>query len=1058
MGLPNFSIKRPVTIMMIYSAVILMGVISWSKLPQELFPPVTYPQLTIITTYENAAPEEVETQITKLIEEAIGTVGRLRRISSISKEGTSIVVAEFLWGTNMDFASLGLREKLDLIKEMLPLDAQEPLVKKFNPFDLPVMTLSVTGEMNPARLRVVTEGVIKDELEKIEGVASASVVGGIEREILVEVNQDKLQAAGLSILDVTRAVGEANINYPAGTIKEAFTEYLVRTLGEFTEVSEIPKISVGIDKVDKGQGFPAYHAARKHLSDVGDKEGETRLMLLSDVAVVKDTFKEPTSISRFNGRDNISVLIQKQAQANSIEVVGKVNRALKVIRERLPPGVAVAVVYDQSVFIKEAIRGVTDSAYQGGILAFIVLLFFLKNLASSLIVAVTIPLSILASFFCMYFSGISINIMSLGGLALGIGMLVDCAIVVIENIFRHREMGYSAEESANLGTEQVAAAIGSTTWTTIAVFLPLIFVIGIAGQIFKQLALTITYSLTASLAVAMTIIPVLTCIFLKKKPKVMVNISSDTATVPKSGFFQKMDKFYGSILSVFIRYPKTCILGVFILFLVSMGLVTFINKEFMPKVDQGQFIIKVDMPTGTVLEATDKIIREIEDKLFKIPDVENISISIGSTKGRVGEESIESLGPHQGQLMVNLKKKRDLSSSGVIQDLKLKLVKTDLEGADLKYVLQESVFKSAFLESKPVVFEVKGNDLTVIKNIALEIQRRLTGIPGLYGIENSLTMPAPETKINIKKDKAALYQLSVNDIASTAHIAIKGLTISKFREKGKEYDIRVRLREKDRKNVGRLRNMIVHTPLGIDVPLSELAAFSVGKGPSQINRLDQERVVLVSANIYKRALDKVMTDVDAALAGIKVPEGYKIKAGGESKEMGDSFQSLIFALVLSVVLIYMIMASQFENLWQPFVIMFTVPMSLIGVVWALIITNTSLNIVSILGVIILGGIVVDNGIVLIDFVNVSRKEGMKLEEALVYGSKVRLRPILMTAATTILGLVPLAMGIGEGAKLQAPMAITVIGGLTIATFLTLAVIPSIYLVTQRFLDKIGKKT
>ena len=1054
MGLPGFSVKKPVTIGMIYLSVILMGVISWQRLPQELFPPITLPQLTIVTTYENAAPEEVETQITKIIEEAIGTVSRLKRISSISKEGISIVIAEFSWGTSMDFASLGLREKIDLVKERLPDDAQEPLVKKFNPFDLPIMTLSVTGPVHPARLRDITERFIKDELEKIDGVASASVVGGIEREILVEIDQDKLQASGVALLNVTRAIGSANVNYPAGTIKEEFTEYLIRTLGEFQEVSEIEKVIVGTDVKGKDVGFPIYRKV-KEQDQQGEQEGEERrLISLAEVAKVEDTFKEATSLSRFNGKDNVSVQIQKQAQANSIEVAKEIRRVLKDIKERLPKGITATVVYDQSIFIKDSIMGVTNASLQGGVLAFFVLLFFLKDIASAFIVAFSIPLSVLASFFMMFFSGISINIMSLGGLALGIGMLVDNAIVVMENVFRHMEAGRDPAAASSEGADEVAGAITASTWTTIAIFLPLIFVIGIAGQIFKQLALTVTYSLTASLMVALTMIPVL---MMKIKGKKKVVKGPVTENGSKSGFFKTMDTFYGFILSIFIKHPLICLFVIFLIFVGSMSVFSVLDKEFMPKVDQGQFIIKVDMPTGTVLEATDRVVKKIEDTLLKLPDVENISVMIGSTKGKVGGETIESLGSHQGQVMVNLKKEKKHPSSWVVQDLKDKISKLNLRHIDIEYILQESMFKTAFSEAKPIALEVKGIDLVMLKNIAEKIGKGLSNIPGVYGVEDSLAPPAPETKINIMKDRASSYDLSVNDITQTAHMGIKGYVVSKFKEKGKEYDIKVRLREQDRKNLSKLRRLIVRSPLEIDVPLSEVSYFTVGKGPSQVNRLDQERVILVSASIYKRSLDKVIEDVEKVLSDIELPDGYKVTLGGESQQMQDSFKSLMFALILSIILIYMIMASMFENLWQPFVIMFTVPLSLIGVAWALYFTHTSLNVVGFLGIIILGGIVVNNGIVLIDFVNTSRKKGMKLEESLMYGSKIRMRPILMTALTTILGLLPLALGLGEGSKLQSPMAITVMGGLAVATFLTLAVIPSVYLVTQKVLDRIGKK-
>ncbi len=1055
MGLSHFSVARPVTIIMIYSAIILLGIICLGRLPQELFPPLNYPQLTIVTTYENAAPEEVETQITKIIEEAIGTVSRLRRISSISKEGTSIVFAEFLWGTNLDFAAVNLREKIDLVKERLPQDAEEPLVKKFNPFELPVMTLSVTGPMHPARLREITEHYIKDEVEKIEGVASASVVGGVEREILVEVNQDKLRASNIPILDVTRAIGEANVNYPAGTIKESFTEYLIRTLGEFQAVPEIGRIAVSLDTRGKEEGtYPVYSKnVKTQFLEEEQQKAEKRLILLSDISTVNDTFKEVSSISRFNGKDNISVQVQKQAMANTLDVVNKINQALKEIKVRLPNGVEVEVSYDQSIFIKESITGVTDAAWQGGVLAFLVLLFFLRDFVSSLIVSMAIPLSILPCLILMFFSGISINIMSLGGLALGIGRLVDDAIVVTENIFRHQHMGDDLKTASSVGAWEVAAAISSSTLTTITVFLPLVFVVGVAGQIFKQLSLTIAYALMASLFTAMTMIPVLTS-KLTKLPKVTGEGAEDKS---KTKFFVTMDRFYGKLLAKFLDNPWRYIGLIFVIFLASMALFGVIDKEFMTPIDQGQFIIKLDMPMGTVLEETDKVAAKIEAVLLKVPQVESVSLNIGSTKGKVGEEAIESLESHQAQIMVNLKKKRKLSSSEVIYQLKGKMKPINLENGNIEYVLQESIFKSAMMETKPVVIEIKGLDLTTLKNLSEDVQRKLGDIEGLYGIQTSLAPPSPETKVNIIKEKASLYEISVNDIAQTAHIGIKGLTVSKFKEKGKEFDIKVRLREKDRKDLNKLRNLVVHSPLGIEVPLSELAYFSVGKGPSQIKRVDQERVIVVSANIYQRALNKVMADVVAVLNAMKVPDGYKVNLGGESKQMEESFNSLMFALILSFVLIYMIMASMFENLWQPFVIMFTVPVSLIGVALALFITHTSLNIISLLGVIILGGIVVNNGIVLIDFVNHARREGMPLKEALAHGSKVRLRPILMTALTTILGLLPLALGLGEGSKLQQPMAITIMGGMTVATFLTLVLIPAIYLVTQRFLDRIKQK-
>ena len=1049
MNLPHFSVRRPVTVIMSFSAIILLGVMSWNRLPQELFPPITYPQLTVVTTYENAAPEEIETQITRIIEESIGTVSNLRRISSISKEGISIVIAEFLWGTNMDFAALGVREKIDLIKERLPIDSEEPIVKKFNPFDLPIMTLSITGDMHPARLRLITQKYIEDEIEKIEGVASADVAGGIEREILVEVDQDKLQASGIPILDVVNSVRDANMNYPAGTIKEVFTEYLIRTIGEFTEVSEIENISVSREKDDEtaGRRFPQYSREDTPFTMQSRREiSEDRLILLKDVAKVKDTFKEVTSVSRYNGKDNISISIQKQAVANTIGVATRIRAALEEIRKSVPSSVNIEIVYDQSAFIKNAINGVRDAALQGGVLAFLVLLVFLRNVRSSVIVTLSIPISIMVTFSFMYFGGLSLNMMSLGGLALGVGMLVDNAVVVIENIFRHRQTNADAKSSASGATEEVSGAIFASTLTTIAIFAPIVFVIGIAGQLFKELAFTVTFSLLGSLVVALSLIPVLSVITKEKAKKK----EKEEIRYADSLFY----KGYTGFLKWFLSHKVLTFFIVLLIFAVSIYTFTFVDKELMPKIDQGQFMINTTMPMGTLLDITDKVTNKIEKILLNIDDVESVTVTVGSTKGKSGEEALQALGSHQSRIIVNLKKERKRPTQEVIQELKSSLGRVDLEKAEIEYLLQESMFKTSIMGSAPVALEVKGEELPLIRKYAVTTKKMISKIPGIYGVKTSLTPPSPETKAHVIKDKASIYGLSVTDIAQTSHIAIKGYIVTKFKEKGREIDVKVRLREEDRNNISKLRRLLVHSPLGLDIPLSEVSYFGIGKGPSQIERLDQERTVIVSANIYKRGLDKVVEDVKKVLSKIKLPEGYIIKIGGESAQMQESFNSLIFALVIAIALVYMIMASIFESLWQPFIIMFTVPLSLIGVAWALLITNTTISIIVLLGIIMLGGIVVNNGIVLIDYVNLLRAKGTSLYDAIIAASQTRLRPIMMTALTTVLGLVPMALSTGEGSELRAPLAITVMGGLLIATFLTLVIIPTLYLTTQLLLNKI----
>lgn len=1034
MKLPNFSISRPVTTIMVILGVVLFGFISLRKLPQELFPPITYPKLTVVTSYENAAPEEVESLITRVVEEAAGTVSGVRRITSTSKEGLSLVIAEFGWNQDMDFAALGVREKIDLIKERLPRDAEEPVVIKFNPFELPVMTLSLTGEEDMVRLRHIAEKRIKDELEKIDGVASASVSGGLEREIRVEVDQGRLHANKVSILDVASALSAANLNYPGGTIKESFYEYLVRTLGEFEHIDEIKEISISVDETTSEE--------EKTIMEEEELRGkeEKRLILLKEVAKVIDGVKERGSFSRFNGEENISISVQKQAQVNTIQVINRIKEALRLIKEDLPPNMKFDVIYDQSTFIKDSINGVKDAAIQGGCLAFLVLLFFLRSFRSSTIVTFSIPVSIMVAFTLMFFGKLSINMMSLGGLALGVGMLVDNAVVVIENIFRRREEGEEAKEAAKKGAGEVSNAVTASTLTTIAVFLPMVFVVGIAGQLFKQLAFTVTFSLIASLVVALTLIPLLA--------STAKSNSKGGSKTRKSWILSQIEQSYNVLLPLFLKAKFVGLILVLIAFIGSMGLFLKVDKELMPKADLGQFLLKVEMPAGTRLEATDGVVRKIEKHLLDHRETKDVSSIVGSTKGRGAKDIVERLGSHQAQIVVNLKEERRISTDTFVQRLKDTLSKMKLEGAKIEYILQSSVLQASLEETGPITIAIKGESLNTLKNLALKLQDKMGYIKGLYDIKDNIAEPSPETKVHVLKEKASLYGLSVADIAQTAHIAIKGGVPTEYKEGGDEIDVRVQLREEDRKDYSKLRNIVIHSPLGLDVPLAEVAYFVRGRGPSQIDRIDQERTVLVSANIYERALKDVTVEINSLIKGLEIPLGYTVQLTGETEEMRESFASLRFALILSVILVYMIMASQFESLIQPFIIMFTVPLSLIGVAWALTVTGTSMNVVVILGIIMLGGIVVNNGIVLIDYINILRSKGIGIEEAVMKASKARLRPILMTALTTILGLLPMALAIGRGSELRSPMAISVMGGLFVATFLTIFVIPAIYIIVE----------
>jgi hydrophobic/amphiphilic exporter-1 (mainly G- bacteria), HAE1 family len=1036
---------------MIFIAVILLGVISYLRLPRELFPPITYPQLTVVTNYENAAPEEIETLITKPVEEACSSVNNVKRISSTSKEGVSLVMLEFGWGTSMDFAALNVREKIDLVKEKLPREAEDPVVMKFNPFELPVLTLSVSANMPIHEIREVAKKLIKNSLEKAEGVAAVQVNGGLDREILITLDLGRLAATRLSPLAVLDALKNSNVNYPAGTIHGHFYDYLIRTMGEFTKLDEISASPVGLDKsqeyeANEQQELSISKAPLTETQDDPKRETDNRVVVLSDVGKVEDTFKEQTSVSRYNGKENISITIQKQAGANTLEVVENVKKALQKIQSDLPKGqrIKIITVYDQSVFVRRSIDNVVEDAVIGGALAFLVILIFLRNLTASVIVITAIPVSILATFSLMYFQGITLNMMSLGGLSLGIGRLVDDAIVTIENIYRHCELGLKPKEASVVGANEVSAAVIASTFTTVTVFLPMIFVQGIAGQLFSQLALTVTFALLASLGGAMLLIPML----------VSQGGEGQLREVKMLKFFEPIlhgvDVFFARALTKFLEYKGFYLGLVFLLFVATMFLAIPLKKEFMPKVDQSQFIVKVHMPTGALLKVTDETCRKLESVFKIIPEIHDYSVNIGSSKDDA-TQAADAMGAHQGQIMVNLNKERDRSTAEVVHEVKEKMDKQDTGPARFEYLVQDSALQvSAFSGGAPVVIEIKGKDLTLMKKLTKDVENLISDVPGIFGVKNSLVAEAPETKVYVQRDKAALYNLSVDDISRTAKIAIKGTADTKFKEPGQdEVDIRVRLRSEDRSTVSDLRQLLVHSPLDVDVPLNELAYIGVGVGPSEIKRKDRQRYIMVSANIYKRNLSDVVRDVQERLKTLTLPESYTVALGGESEQMQESFYSLAFALALAILLVYMIMASQFESLIQPFIIMFTVPLSLIGVMTILFLTNTPLSIVAIIGMIMLIGIVVSNGIILIDYTNILRERGATALDSVVQASRTRLRPILMTALSTIIALVPMALAIGEGTALMAPLAITVIGGLTSSTFLTVIVIPAIYLIVDK---------
>lgn len=1048
---------------MVSLGIVFVGLIGVFSLPKEYFPPLTFPQVTVVTEYANAAPEEIETLITRPLEEAISSTTGLQKLDSTSQEGKSTIFASFGWNENIDFAALSVREKIDLVKERLPKESEDPIVLKFDPLDRPVMILSITSQASPADLKILTERILKENLEKVEGVASATVSGGLDREIQVDLDQGRLHASEVSILDVIEAIDHANISYPAGSIKKGLYEYLIRTVGEFGKVEEIGYTVVSTDVKKelkrKPKGFleRGEKETRETLDELRDEQarqiGDKRLIFLRDIGIVNDSFRERSSISRYNGKENVSVAIRKQGSANAVEVASRIKRELLFLSEELESrDMDVEIAYDHSKFIKRAIRSVRDAAILGGMIAAAVLFLFFRSWISSLIVVVAIPISVMGTFFLCLMHGITMNMMSLLGLALAVGMLVDNGIVVIENIVRLREQGMSSEEASHQGANEVFWPVFSSTLTTIAVFAPIIlFVPGVAGQLFQDLSWSVIYALAFSLFVAITLVPMLATYLdlSKERGHQAIAIPSQMSNQVKAYFTAQDEKRQNK------TFLKIAGLG-FGLFFLSLFIFPILDTEIVPSVDQGQFFIRVNLPVGSRLEATDEVVRQIEAEAEEIKEVKSVAATIGSAKSsKTGEVAIETLRPHQALVLVELKEKRRRSSKDVVYDLQERLQHYDLAKAEIEYILQGSEFEFATGGTKPIEIEIKGYDLEKLTQLTAGVEKLLKETVGVTEILTDVGEPSPETKVEIDRRRAALYAISARDISLTARAGIEGAVATVFKEAGREIDVRVRLQEKDRKNIGSIGDLLVYSnALEVPVPLKEIGLIKQGYGPSEIRRKDQIRTVTVRAGIKKGHKEKVvLSAVERGLKRLDVPKDYSADLVGKARQIQESFRRLALAILLALILIYMIMAAQFESFLDPLIIMFTVPLAVIGVAFAHLLTFTPVSVISLLGCLILGGTVVNNAIVLVDFINRSHRAGAELVEACIDSVIVRLRPILMSTLTTVVALIPLAFGMGEGAELLAPLAIVMIGGLLTSTFFTLCVIPSLKILVTRLIQR-----
>jgi HAE1 family hydrophobic/amphiphilic exporter-1 len=1023
MRLTRIAVDRPVTTVMFFLIVIVISAVSLSRLPIDLMPDIVFPAINVLVGYEGAGPEEIETLITRPLEEAMGSINNVEELESDSEQERSRVQLEFTWDTDLDAATNDVRERIDRIRDLLPDEADPPMLFKFDPNMIPILYLGVGGRLDPVDLRYIAEHTLKYRLERVPGVAAVEVSGGYRREIQINLIREKIDALRLSPRRIVQAIRAENLDLPAGEVDEGDIELLVRTRGQLTSLEDLGRIVI-----TTRDGVPVY---------------------LRDIAEIKDDFEELRRVERINGRPGITMRVQKQSGSNTVQVADGVYRELGRI-ERDLPHIEVAALFDSARFIRQSIASVRSAALFGAILAVVVLLVFLRNLRSTFIIATAIPISVMASFTLIYFGGFTLNLVTFGGLALGIGLLVDNSIVVLENVFRHRESGQRAREAALEGTGEVSSAITASTMTTLVVFLPMIFLSGQASVMFGQLAYVVAFGLACSLLIALTLIPMLCRTTLKYRPPGEERGDDPLQQVFELSehAFNRADEIYRQMLHFALGHRKMVVFGGVAILLAVLPLIGLIGFEFMPPTDEGEVRVYVEMAPGTRIEAMDVAFEEIEGRVQQAlgPYIENVQTSFGASEFY---RSSSSTGGSVRIKLVDLDK-RPFSSEEAAERLRFDL--GDLPGMVIRTRASGGLFFMRRFQSQgeSIGIDVRGFDRHEALRIAEEVQDTLEGHPAITDTRISRSRGRPEVTLEIDRHKAGEVGLSVVEIAQTVKTAFGGEVATRYRDAGDEYDVRVRFREQDRLSFEDLRTLWMVTPTGQRVPVSNFVKLVPRTGPMSIERINQERSITVAANLAPgQALGNVMRDVQELLRDITLPREFSFVYGGEYEDQVESYRELAMAFLLAVVLVYMVMASQFESLIHPLVIMFSIPFALIGVVLTLLLTGTTLNVQGLMGVIMLAGIVVNNAIVLVDYVNMlRRKHGTALLEAVEEGGRRRLRPILMTTFTTCLALTPMAIGLGEGSELQAPMARVVIGGLLVSTMITLVLIPTIYTIVE----------
>ncbi|TVP45969.1 MAG: efflux RND transporter permease subunit [Gemmatimonadales bacterium] len=1073
MSLSRLSVRRPVAVSMFFLAVVLLGLISLTRLPIDLLPDVSYPRLVIYTAMPQTSSTEVERLVTERVEAQVASAPGIERITSVSRDGVSLVTLRFGWGTNMDFAMLNVRERLDQVRQTLPVTASRPQILRVDPDSEPIMTLSVAGP-DLWETKELAENVFRRRLEQLDGVAQAQVSGGLDREIVVEVDLETLEANGLTMQSVATALDQANRASAGGTILEGRTRYPLRTLGEFRMVAEISDVVVAQQRT---------------------AAGGTRTIRVSDVGVVVDGFADREVLARYNGRESVGLLVFKESGANTVQVARDVEEVVGLLQAEFPE-VTIDVANSQAGFIAESIDNVLSALILGGMLAFLVLFLFLRQPRYPVAVALAIPISVVGTFALMEAFGVSLNIMSLGGLALGVGMLVDNSIIVLENIFRHRESGADALDGSATGAEEVSGAITASTLTTISVFAPIIYVEGVAGELFRDLSLAVAFSLLTSLAVALTLLPTVAARFrIGARPEIrgpgelrpgprpagflrtaawggrvawrapfwalrggwgvgrsLVRFWGDGAgrglsTVfgpPLRAFDRGFDRFAGRyhraldwaldhrglVLAMAGGAMAVTILGALLL-----------DRDLLPRVDQGAFDVAVELPEGTALHRTNEVAAELERILLADDGVEAVFGTVGRDVRRFAQ-SDDASGLHTARFQVRI---RDgVATQPVLERLRRPLVAAGGEGQVTIQAGQSSALGQILGGSDAdISVRVRGQNLEAAFDYADQVAAALEGSERVMNVRVGTERGQPQIEVQVLREEIARYGLQASAVAGAVDQAMRGIPATEYVAFDRKVPVTVRLPDAERFSAGTLDRIRVS-----GVPLRQLITVEQVRAPSEVRREEQGRVVTVLADVASGGLDRAIGEVEEALAGIAVPQNFRVEVGGENEEMRRSFRDLAFAFGLAMILVYMILAAQFESFLHPGTILAAVPLALIGAVLALLVAGEGLNTMSLIGIVILVGIVVNDSIVKVDFIVQARARGAELREAILEAGRVRLRPIIMTTVTTVLGLTPMALGIGRGADLRAPLAIAVIGGLIVATLLTLIIVPVLFSVVE----------